>query len=35
VPCVELDELVAVAREYASEIPPQLRGLSAVDDRAS
>jgi hypothetical protein len=26
--CVELDELVDVAREYASEIPPQLRGGS-------
>lgn len=30
--CVELGELVGVAREYASEIPPQLRGLSPAHD---
>jgi hypothetical protein len=30
VPCVELDDLVVVAREYADEIPAQLRGLSPV-----
>lgn len=28
VPCVELDGRVDVAHEYASEIPPQLRGLT-------
>ena len=33
--CVELDELADVAREYASEIPPQLRGLSPVHDSGS
>jgi len=32
VPCVELDELVDVAHEYASDIPPQLRGLSPIHD---
>jgi len=32
VDCVELDELAAVAHEYASEIPPQLRGLSPAHD---
>ncbi len=35
VPCVELDQLVDVAREYASEIPPQLRGRSPVQLPAS
>ena len=33
--CVELDELTDVAREYASEISPQLRGLAPVHDSAS
>jgi len=28
--CVELDELAGVAREYAGEIPAQLRGISPV-----
>ncbi len=28
VPCVELDQLAAVASEFASEVPPQLRGLA-------
>lgn len=30
--CVELDELAAIAREYAGEIPPQLRGRSPAHD---
>ncbi len=34
VPCVELDELAAVASEFASEIPPQLRGLAPANDPA-
>jgi hypothetical protein len=34
VPCVELDELTAVAGEFASEIPPQLRGLAPAPGRA-
>jgi hypothetical protein len=33
--CVELDELTHVAREYASEIPPQLRGPARVADPAT
>jgi hypothetical protein len=33
--CVELDELAVVAREYASEIPLQLRGRSPVHPPAS
>jgi hypothetical protein len=33
--CVERDELVDVAREYASEMPPQLRGRAPVSPLAS
>ena len=31
--CVELDELVDIARDYAREIPLQLRGLSPASSR--